>query len=315
MPPICDFCFIDVRTILLATTVEYGWDCLQAIFLPLDKADVSGILLDLPSLEEDYQHYTLELKTDGGRLIGLCVGIDKVVRYAGTQDSDSDYLLVIDRPGLLKFLAGAQCAPLAEEVRYVRKWVEWESEITTILPLENNSYQMAWAVFGRRIVINAEAETLPFVKSAVEVTDDNEADDNGDKNDEDQGSEGQEESHSGERLIVVDFGCHRLASVVEAGDKSGNIIRSRPQGGVSLVGVLDISSKELPYRIWMEREPSCLPSRQVHMSESTTLVFAVSRISYYTCTSHIYDIPSRKKVIFLVLRRFGCFEGKHRIVQ
>lgn len=225
-------------------------------------------------MEDDYQHYSLDLKTDGGRLIGLCVGIDMVVPYAGTQDSDSEYLLVIDRPGLLKFLAGAKPA---QGDKSARQWVEWESGITTILPLENNSYQMAWAVFGRRIVINAEAETLPFAKSAVEVAVGNEAGDDGHKNDEGEGSEDQEDPDNGERLIVLDFGCHRLASIVEAGDASGNIIRPRTQRGGPLLGVLNITSKELPYRIWMERVPSCLPSGKVHMSESVVLVVNVSR--------------------------------------
>lgn len=227
-------------------------------------------------MEEDLQYSLLELKTDGGRLIGLCVGIDRVVRYAGTQDSDSDYLLVIDRPGLLKFLSGTQCVPPVEGFNYIRKWVEWESGITTILPIENNSYQMAWAVFGRRIVINAEAETLPFAKSVVEVASENEAENDGHNNDKVQSSEGQGDSDDRERLIVVDFGCHRLASVVEAGDASGNIIRSRTQGAVTCLGVRDISSKELPFRFWMERVPSRLPSGQVHMSESMVLVYDVS---------------------------------------
>jgi hypothetical protein len=212
-------------------------------------------------LEEDHQEASLELKTDGGRFIGLCVGVDKVVRYAGTQDSDSDYLLVIDRPGLLKVLSEAR---LTGEVRCIRHWAEWESGITAILPIENNSYQMGWAVFGRRIVISAEAETLPFAKSALEVANENEAEDDGHKNDEDR-----------ERLIVIDFGCHRLASVVEAGDASGNIIRSRTPKVISLRGVCDVSSEELPYRIWMERVPR-LPSGQVQMSEGMVLVFDVS---------------------------------------
>ncbi len=56
---------------------------------------------------------------------------------------------------------------------------------------------------------------------------------------------------------------------------SGNIIRSRTRGG-SLRGIVEFPSEELPYRIWMERVPSCLPSRQVHMSESMVLVVDVS---------------------------------------
>jgi len=121
-------------------------------------------------------------------------------------------------------------------------------------------------------VINAEAEILPFAKSMVEVADENEAGNDGHKNDEGQGSKDQEDPDNGEQLIVVDFGCPRLASVVEAGDASGNIIRSRTQGGGSLRGIVEFPSEELPYRIWMERVPSCLPSEQVHMSESTVLV-------------------------------------------
>ena len=224
----------------------------------------------MPGEEEDYHLHSLELKAGCGRLIGLCVRIDN----ASFRDPDSDYLLVIDRPGLLNFLAGAQ---LAGGVKYRRRqWEEWESGITTILPLENNSHQMAWAVFGGRIVINARAETLPFTKSAVEVADGNETDNDGHKNDEYQGFEGQEDPDNRERLIVVDFACHRLASVVEAGDASGNILRSRTQGGGSLRGIFEFPSQELPYRIWMERVPSCLPSEHVHMSESTILVVDVS---------------------------------------
>ena len=172
------------------------------------------------------------------------------------------------------FLAGAQ---LAGGVKYRRcHWEEWESGITTILPLKNNSHQMTWAVFGRRIVINAKAETLPFAKAAVEVADGNQAGNDGHKDDEDQGPEGQDGPDNGERLIVVDFACHRLPSVVEAGDASGNIIRSRTQGGGSLPGIFKFPSEELPYRIWMERVPSRLPSSQVHMSESMVLVVDVS---------------------------------------
>jgi len=273
MKHVCNFCFIDVRTILLVVTDDYSLVILRAIFLPLDKAQTFDVLLALPSLEEDYQYASLELKTDGGRFIGLCVGIDLVVRYAGTQDSGSDFLLVIDRPGLLKFLSGI-C--LGQGVGCVRNWAEWESGITTILPIENNSYQMAWAVFGRRIVINAEAETLPFAKSAIEIANENQAEDDGHKIDEDQTAEGRGDSDYRERLIVIDFGCHRLASVVEAGDASGNIIRSRTQKAVSLLGVREISSEELPYRMWMERTPSRLPSGQVYMSDSTILAYDVS---------------------------------------
>ena len=215
-------------------------------------------------MEEGRKHDALEFKTDGGRLIGLGFGSDR-----GIRDSPSNYLLVIDRLGLLEFLAAAR---LTEECKlhYVLQWTDWESRITTILPLEKSSDKMAWAVFGRRIVINAEAKTLPFVKSAVEVVNENEAEDGGNKNDKDQ-----EDPDNGERLIVIDFGCHRLASVAEAGDASGKIIRSRTQGG-PLRGVIDMSSKELAYRIWMERVPSCLPSGQVHMSESMVLVVDVS---------------------------------------
>ena len=208
------------------------------------------------------QHDWLEFKTDGGRLLGLCVGIGA----NNWWESRSDYLLVMDRPGLLEFLAGAR---LSEECKrhYVLKWTDWEPGITTTLPLESKSVKMAWAVFGRRIVIKTEAKTFPFIKSAVEVADANEVENGGHKNDEDQ-----EYPSNGERLIVLDFGCHRLASVVEAGDASGKIIRSRTQGGGPLRGLQDMSSKELPYRIWMERVPSCLPSGQVHTSESMVLV-------------------------------------------
>ena len=213
-------------------------------------------------MEEGRQHDALEFKTDGGRLIGLGVGIHG-------RGSPSNYLLVIDRPGLLEFLAAARLTE-ACKLRYVLQWTDWESSITTILPLEKSSFKMAWAVFRRRIVINAEAKTLPFVKLAVGVADENEAEDSGNKND-----EYQEDPDNGERLIVIDFGCHRLASVAEAGDASGNIIRPCMQGG-PLRGVIDMSSKELPYRIWMERVPSCLPSGQVHMSENMVLVIDVS---------------------------------------
>ena len=80
------------------------------------------------------------------------------------------------------------------------------------------------------------------------------------------------------RLIVRDFGCHRLASrsVLEAGNASRNIIRFGTQGGGPLLGLLDIPSKELPYRIWMERVPSCLPTGQAHMSESMVLVASLT---------------------------------------
>ena len=276
MDRVCSFCFIDVRTILLAVALEDAWQCLQAIFLPLDEADVPSLFLDLPSLENAHRHYALDFKTDEGRLIGLRVGIERVVPFGGNLDSDSDYILVIDRPGLLKLLAEAK-----QEGKWPLEWTEWESGITTIVPLGDDSYKMAWAVFGRRIVINAEAETLPFAKSAVEVVaDGNQAEADGHKNDEGQGSEDQEDPNNGERLIVLDFGCHRLASTVEAGDASGNIIRSRTQGGGELLGVLDISSDELPYHIWMERVPSCVssrfPSALVHMSESMVLVVEVS---------------------------------------
>ena len=288
MHRVYDFCFIDVRTILLAFSASHGCDWLQAVSFSPDKAAVWSVFLDLPSLEEDHQHYSIELKTDGARLIGICVGIDMVVQYAGTQDSDSDYLLVIDRPGLLEFLAREGAEVLrelgpeflrklaGEGAEFLHRWEEWESGITAVLPLKNNSYQMAWAVFGRRIVINGEAETLPFAKSAVEVANGNEAGSDGHKNDEDQGSEDQEDPDNRERFIVIDFACHRLASVVEAGDASGNIIRSHTQGEGSLRGIVEFPSKGIPYRVWMERVPSCLPSEQVHMSESTVLFADVS---------------------------------------
>jgi len=252
--------------------VDYRWDCLKTISL---KDDVPSVFLDLATLQEDYQHHSLEFRTDGGRLIGLCVGIDMVIQYAGTRDSDSDYLLVIDRPGLLKFLAGASYGRRTE-TRRVREWAEWASGITRILPLENSSYQMAWAVFGRRIVINAVAETLPFAKPALGVKGEDDTEENGHKNDEGEGSEDSEDPHSGERLVVVDFGSYRLASAVQAGDESGKIIRCRSQESVSLVGVFETCSKGLPCRIWMERVPSCLPHEQVHMSENTVVVCAVS---------------------------------------
>src|SRR5258706_2686638 len=125
MHRIYDFCFIDVRTILLALSVSIECDRLQVISFPLDKGAAWSVSLDLPSLEEYHQHYSLELKTDGGGLIGVCVGIDMVVRYVSTLNSDSDYLLVIDRPGLLKFLA-------REGAAFLHRWAEWESGITTI---------------------------------------------------------------------------------------------------------------------------------------------------------------------------------------
>jgi hypothetical protein len=128
------------------------------------------------------------------------------MQYTGTQNSDLDYLLVIDRLGLLKFLARAQCAPRTEVFEGIWNWAEWESEITMILPLKNNSYQMVWAVFGRRIVINCKAETLPFTKSALGEKDENEVEDNGDNGDEDDSSEDEESPHFGERLVVLDFG-------------------------------------------------------------------------------------------------------------
>lgn len=49
----------------------------------LDKADASDVVLGLSSSGEDHQYYTLELKPDGGRLIGVCV------RYTSTWVSDS----------------------------------------------------------------------------------------------------------------------------------------------------------------------------------------------------------------------------------
>lgn len=253
--------------------------------------DVIGVLLNLPSLQEDYQYNSLKLKTDCGRLIGLCAGIDKVVQYGGTRDSDSDYLLVIDRRGLLKFAATAESTPQAETLKAARDWAEWEPEITMILPLENNSYQMAWAVFGRRVVINVVAETLPFAKLVLGS-----------------GSEDSEDFHSKERLVVVDFGSYRLSSAVEAGDEGGNIMRCRPQEGVLLVGLNDTSSQELPCRIWMERVPSCLPSGRVHMSENMVLVVAVSGQSHYTYITHSYLGPTRKQTI--VLGWFGYSEGR-----
>src|SRR5258706_3976887 len=134
-------------------------------------------------------------------------GINTVV---STRNPDSDYLLVIDRPGLLNLLAELQQSGWVG----VLGWVDWETGITTILPLENTSHQMAWAVFGRRIVINAEAETLPFTKSAVEVAEENEAGKDGHKNDESKGSKDHKEAENGERLIVGDFGCRRPASIV-----------------------------------------------------------------------------------------------------
>ena len=238
--------------------------------------DTSSVHLALPNLIDYRQFVSLKLKTDGGRFIGLCVGVDLKIQYALPWDSHSKYLLVIDRPGLLEFLSRAR---LEKGVRGVRTWEEWESGITTVLPIENNLHWMTWAVFGRRIVINAVAETLPFAESAVEVANENQAEDGGHKNGEDQRSEGQWAPDCRRRLIVIDFGCHRLASVVEAGDASGNIIRSRTQKAVSFLGVREISSKELPYRMWMERTPSRLPSGAsglVHMSESTILVLGVS---------------------------------------
>lgn len=308
MHNVWDFCFIDAHIILLAVGAGYGWDCLQVISL---ENDVVGVLLNLPSLQEDYQYNSLKLKTDCGRLIGLCAGIDMVVQYGGTRDSDSDYLLVIDRRGLLKFAATAESTPLAETFKAARDWAEWEPEITMILPLENNSYQMAWAVFGRRVVINAVAETLPFAKLALGFKGENETHDNAHKTDEDAGSEDSEDFHSQERLVVVDFGSYRLSSAVEAGDESGNIMRCRPQEGVPLVGVNDISSQELPCRIWTERVPSCLPSGRVHMSENMVLVVAVSGRSHYTYITHSYLGPTRKKTI--VLGRFGYSEGRASI--
>ena len=165
---------------------------------------------------------------------------------------------------------------------------------------------MAWAVFGRRIVINAEAKTLPFVNPAVKVANENKAEVGGHKNDEDRYSEGQEYPNDGERLIVLDFGRHRLASVVEAGDASGNIIRSRTQGGGPLQGGYGTTNMEPPCRIWMERVPSCLPSGQVHMSENMVVIVDVSGWCYYTRTTHIYGGTTRETMIIC---RFGCFEG------
>jgi len=222
------------------------------------------------------QYVDLKLKTDGGRLIGLSVEVDLKIQYALPRDSHSNHLLVIDRPGLLKFLSRAR---LEEGFKGIRTWEEWESGLTTMLPIENNARWMTWAVFGRRIVINAVAETLPFAESAVEVSNDNQAEDGGHKKGEDKKFEGQGDPDCRERLIVIDFGCHRLASVVEAGDASGNIIRSRNQKAISLPAVRGTSSKKLPYRVWMERIPSCLPSGAsglVHMSESMILVLGVS---------------------------------------
>ena len=238
--------------------------------------DAASVFLSLPNLIECCRYVDLELNTDGGRLIGLCVGVDLKIQYALPRDSHSNYLLVIDRPGLLEFLSRAR---LEKRARCVHTWEEWESGITTMLPIENNLPWMTWAVFGRRIVINAVAETFPFAESAVEVANEYQAEDGGHKNSEDQRSEGQGDPDCRRRLIVIDFGCHRLASVVEAGDASGNIIRSRTQKSISLPAVRGTSSKKLPYRIWMERIPSRLPSGAsglVHMSESMILVLGVS---------------------------------------
>jgi len=265
-----DFCFIDARTILLAISVSRGGAYLQAIFFPFDGDDATGVSLDVPSVKIGNYHRSLEFKTDYGALIGIRVGIEDTTY----RDPDKSYLLVIDRPGLLKFLAGAKLAGGVQ--RRLHQWAEWGSEITTILPLGINPYWMQWAVLGRRIVIDADAETLPFTESAVKVADENEAEDDGHQDDEDQGSEDHEGPDNRERLIVVDFGCHRLASVVEAGDASGNIIRFRTQSRGLLRGIVEFPSKELPYRIWMERVPSRLPNRQVHMSESMVLVVDVS---------------------------------------
>ena len=264
-----DFCFIDARTILLATPdlgAHPTRHHLGAIFLIPGTDSPIIVALDVPSLMKGHHHHSLKLKTDCGRLIGICVEINS----ANFRDPDSDYLLVIDRPGLLKVIAGSKWRGRFAFTHY--KWDEWESRITTILPLENNSRRMAWAVFGRRIVINAEAETLPFTISAVE--DENETED--DENDEDHVFEYQEVPCNGERLIVVDFACHPLASVVEAGDASGNILRSGGEVGGLLPGVGELPSEEPPYRSWMERVPSRLPSSQVHMSESMVLVVDVS---------------------------------------
>jgi hypothetical protein len=257
MHRVWDFCFIDARTIVLAIKAEYGLDGLQVISLPFDKGDLSGVFLGLPSLQGGYKHHLLELKTDGGKLIGLCVGIDTLVQYPDIRESDSDYLLVIDRPGLRTFLAEAQ-----GDIRF--NWVEWESKITTILAIENNSYQMAWEVLGRRIVINAKSETLPFAKPILGVKDKNEAEDIDHKI-----------SHCGGRLVVVDFGSYRPVSVAKAGDECGNVIRCRPQGGLSLAGVRNTSSEEPPCRIWMERAPSC-PAGCAHISENMVFIRGVS---------------------------------------
>ena len=254
-----------------------------------------------------HHHYSLELKSDCGRFIGISVTIDN----DDLRDPDSDYLLVIDRPGLLKVFAGSKWYGRFACDHY--KWAEWESGITTILAIENNSHPMAWAVLGRRIVINAKAEFLPFTISAVE--DENEAEDDGHKNDKDQSSEGQGAPYNGERLIVVDFARYRLASIVEAGDASGKIIRGGAEVGGLLPGIADIPSEETPYCIWMERVPSRLPSEQVHMSESTVIVVDVSCWCYYTRTTHIHGEPTRKIMVLLVLGRFGCFKGNLRITQ
>jgi hypothetical protein len=269
MHKVWDFCFIDARTVLLAVTIAYGYETLQIISLPLDKGGPSGAFLDLPSLDEDHQYACLQLQTDGGRLIGLCVGIDIRIQYEDIRDSGSDYLLVIDRPGLLKLLGGAQGTMRAN-------WAEWESKVTAILPIGTNSYQMGWAVLGRRIVINAKAETFPFAKTALGIKVKDEAEDNSQENDENGGSDDLENSHYEKRLVVVDFGSYRPTSVVEAGDESGNIIRCRPQEGVSLTGVCDTTSQGLPYRIWMERVPSCLPNQEELMSENMVFLLGVS---------------------------------------
>ena len=105
-----------------------AWDCLQAIFLPLNEDDATGVRLALPIREVDRRHDWLEFKTDGGRLIGLRVGID-----ADIWGSRSDYLLVIDRPGLLKFLAGARLSEPRKR-HFVPKWTLWGSGITTFVP-------------------------------------------------------------------------------------------------------------------------------------------------------------------------------------
>ena len=291
MHRVYDFCFIDVRAILLALSANIECDWLQAISFPPDKAALRSVTLDLPSLGKNHVHDSLELRTDGARLIGICVGI---VQCFGERNSGSDYLLVIDRPGLLEFLAREGVDSLhelaggpeflgklaGEGAEFLRRWAEWESGITAILPLGNNSYQMAWVVSGRRVVINAKAETLPFAKLAVEVADGNEEGNDGHESDEDEdyeyeGYEYEEHYDHRERLIVVDFGCHRLASVVAAGDASRNIIRYRAKRG-PLRGIVEFPSKELPYRTWMERVPSCLPSELIQMSESMVLVVDVS---------------------------------------